>query len=186
MPYDPDGFWIPEPERSQPNNPSAYVGGTDAPVNYTYDSIVPSGVDLGSLGGIQSTSGGYDWAKLGQSLLDKATTPAGVASLMTLFAGLSGANKPSAAPGWKGVIDPNAMVANREQIAQPAYVPYSGQPVMGQKHFTDVQYSPRTAAASGPVGGDGVPLRKQSGVPVSDEVGILDNRDGMQQVALWG
>ena len=137
MPYDANGDWYED----------FTSGGYDSDFNYGADTGDLSTSDIGiggaSAGGDYS---GYDWAKLGRSILDKATTPAGVASLGTLFAGLSGANKPSAAPGWKGVIDPNAMVANREQIAQPAYVPYSGQPVMGQKHFTDTQYTTKAAA----------------------------------------
>ena len=187
MPYDPDGFWIPEPELAPLNNPSAYVGGTDAPVNYTYDSIVPSGVDLGSLGGIQSTGGGYDWGKLATTILGKAATPAGIASLGTAIAGLAGANKPSVAPGWKGIIDPNAMTASREQIAQPAYVPYSGQPVMGRKHFTDTQFT--TKAAEGGLmgfaaGGDTKKPRYLQGATDGMADKIATSIDGEQPAAL--
>lgn len=38
------------------NNPSAYVGGSDPPVKYTYENNVPSGVNLVNAGGVMSTS----------------------------------------------------------------------------------------------------------------------------------
>ena len=136
MPYDANGDWYED----------FTSGGYDSDFNYGADTGDLSTSDIGiggaSAGGDYS---GYDWAKLGKSILDKANTPAGVAALTTLFAGLSGANKPSASPGWKGVINPNATVAKREKIAQPTYVPYSGKPVMGQKHFTDVEYTTKAA-----------------------------------------
>jgi len=92
-------------------------GDTSTPaVNYDYDSIVPSGVDLGSLGGIQSTSGGFDWGKVGNYLTGVLTgkgSPADYAGIAALVAGLSGMNKPAASPGWRGVIDPNKYTFTR-------------------------------------------------------------------------
>jgi hypothetical protein len=102
------------------------------------------------------TPGGSDWAK---NILGKAATPAGIASLMALAGSLLGMNKPSASPGWKGVIDPNAYVANRAQIEQPKYEPYSGKPVMGGRQFTDVSYSKPSEAA---------PAQTVNGVPLAD------------------
>ena len=100
------------------------------------------------------TPGGSDWAK---NILGKAATPAGIASLMALAGSLLGMNKPSASPGWKGVIDPNAYVANRAQIEQPKYEPYSGKPAMGGRQFTDVTYS-KPGVAAPPQTVNGVPL----------------------------
>lgn len=101
-------------------------------------------------------AGGSDWAK---AILGKAATPAGIASLMALAGSLLGMNKPSASPGWKGVIDPNAYVANRAQIQQPAYEPYSGKPVMGGRQFTDVSYSKP---------GEAAPAQTVNGVPLAE------------------
>ena len=102
------------------------------------------------------TPGSSDWAK---NILGKAATPAGIASLMALAGSLLGMNKPSASPGWKGVIDPNAYVANRAQIEQPKYEPYSGKPVMGGRQFTDVSYSKP---------GEATPPQMVNGVPLAD------------------
>jgi hypothetical protein len=92
-----------------------------------------------------------------KKLLDKATTPGGIASLASLIGAAMGMNKAGASPGWKGVIDPNAYVANRAQIEQPEYQPYSGKPVMGGRQFTDVSYS-KPGAATPPQMVNGVPL----------------------------
>ena len=92
-----------------------------------------------------------------KKLLDKATTPGGIASLASLIGAAMGMNKAGASPGWKGVIDPNAYVANRAQIDQPEYQPYSGKPAMGGRQFTDVTYS-KPGAAAPPQTVNGVPL----------------------------
>ena len=94
-----------------------------------------------------------------KKLLDKATTPGGIASIASLIGAAMGMNKAGASPGWKGVIDPNAYVANRAQIEQPKYEPYSGKPVMGGRQFTDVSYSKPGAAA---------PAQTVNGVPLAD------------------
>jgi hypothetical protein len=115
-----------------------------------------------AIGGSSNTSGstvggspvgGSDVLK---KLLDKATTPGGLGFLASLLGSALGSNKAGASPGWKGVIDPNAYVANRAQIEQPEYQPYSGKPVMGGRQFTDVSYSKPGEAAPKTV--NGVPL----------------------------
>ena len=133
------------------NNPSAFVGGDDQRV-YTlpYESKVPPSVDLGSLGGIQSTSGGFDWGKAGNYLMGVLSgkgSPADYAGIAALVAGLSGMNKPVASAGWKGTINPNKYTFNQNKIAQPEYVPYSGSssPVMGRQNFTS-SYTTNAAA----------------------------------------
>jgi len=142
-----------DPATSTPaqNNPSAYVGGDTPGVEYNFESIVPSGVDLGSLGGVMSTGTPSDWAKLLKSFTDKATTPAGTLAGLTALYGLMGGNKPTGVPGWQGKIDPEKYTYNRKQIEQPAYVPYSGSsaPVMGRQHF-ESSYTPKGAAAPAP------------------------------------
>lgn len=178
MPYDADGSWYED----------FTSGGYDSDFNYGADIGDLSTSDIGiggaSAGGDYS---GFDWGKLANTILGKAATPAGIASLGTAIAGLAGANKPSVAPGWKGIIDPNAMVANREQIAQPAYVPYSGQPVMGQKHFTDTQFT--TKAAEGGLmgfaaGGDTKKPRYLQGATDGMADKIATSIDGEQPAAL--
>jgi len=101
-------------------------------------------------------SGGSDVLK---KLLDKASTPGGIASIASLIGAAMGMNKAGASPGWKGVIDPNAYVANRQQIEQPAYEPYSGKPAMGGSYFTDMTYTKPGAA---------VPAQTVNGVPLAD------------------
>ena len=88
-----------------------------------------------------------------KKFLDKATTPAGLGFLSSLLGSAMGMNKAGASPGWKGVIDPNAYVANRAQIEQPEYQPYSGKPAMGGRQFTDVSYSKPGEAAPQMVNG---------------------------------
>jgi hypothetical protein len=82
--------------------------------------------------------GSSDWAK---NLLGKAATPGGIAALMAAVAGARGANDPSTS-GWQGVLNPNALTATQTQIKQPAYVPYSGQAVMGRRQLSDMVYAP--------------------------------------------
>lgn len=134
------------------------VGGGDPGVILDPVTGLPTGGNAtgGSSNTVGGTGGGSDLFK---KLLDKATTPEGLASLFTLGGSLLGMNKPSASPGWRGVIDPNAYVANRAQIEQPAYEPYSGKPAMGGRQFTDVTYSKPGAA---------VPPQTVNGVPLAD------------------
>lgn len=112
---------------------------------YTYDNLVPSGVNLGSLGGIMSTESPNSWGNLLQSLISKATTPAGAAALATGLAGLLGANKPNASPGWRGKINPNKYTFTQRRIAQPEYVSYSRKPVMGRQNFEAPTYTQKAA-----------------------------------------
>lgn len=106
----------------------------------------PDGTVVSSGGsGVGATSGGVagstDWTGFAKSILGKAGTPAGIASLATGLYGMMGGNKPSTPPGWRGQINPEGLTATRAQIPQPAYKPYSGDPVMGRQHFTDTTYS---------------------------------------------
>jgi len=97
------------------------------------------GNGIGSAGG---AGGGTNWSSLAKSLLGKAATPAGIASLATGLYGAMGGNKPSTPPGWRGIINPNALTATRTQLEQPKYVPYSGEAMMGRKRFSDTTYGP--------------------------------------------
>lgn len=106
----------------------------------------PDGTVVSSGGsGVGATSrgvaGSTDWTGFAKSILGKAGTPAGIASLATGLYGMMGGNKPSTPPGWRGQINPEGLTATRAQIPQPEYKPYSGDPVMGRRHFTDTTYS---------------------------------------------
>jgi len=63
-------------------------------------------------------------------------------------AGLLGANKPTTTPsGYQGGIPQLAAV--RTALPQPARTPYTGQPAMGRRYFTDTQYvAPAQAEAT--------------------------------------
>lgn len=89
----------------------------------------------------RSAEGSSDWTGFAKNLLGKAATPGGIAGLAAVLGGALGMNKPSTPPGWRGVINPEALTATRAQIPQPAYTPYGGQPFMGRKNFTDTTYS---------------------------------------------
>ncbi len=94
-----------------------------------------------------TAAGGFDLSKLG--------TAGGIGTLGALIAAAMGANKPGTTPGWHGVIDPN-LEAQRQQIPQPAYEPYSDKPVMGSNQFTDLAVNPKGTAYAPTV--NGVPL----------------------------
>ena len=149
------------------NKSGTYVTNPDGTVDFipndsgviTYTNPKTGEVTLSggnATGATGATFGSSDWAK---SLLGKAATPAGIASLMTLAGAALGMNKPNASPGWKGTIDPNAYVANMQQIEQPKYEPYSGKPVMGGRQFTDISYNKT---------GEATPDPKVNGVPLTD------------------
>jgi hypothetical protein len=63
-------------------------------------------------------------------------------------AGLLGANKPTTTPsGYQGGIP--QLTAVRTALPQPARTPYTGQPAMGRRYFTDTQYvAPAQAEAT--------------------------------------
>ena len=100
--------------------------------------VSSGGSGVGATGGV---AGSTDWTGFAKSILGKAGTPAGIASLATGLYGMMGGNKPSTPPGWRGQINPEGLTATRAQIPQPEYKPYSGDPVMGGKRFTDTTYS---------------------------------------------
>jgi len=64
------------------------------------------------------------------------------------LAGLLGANKPTTTPsGYQGGIP--QLTAVRTALPQPARTPYTGQPAIGRRYFTDTQYvAPAQAAAT--------------------------------------
>jgi len=64
------------------------------------------------------------------------------------LAGLMGANKPTTTPsGYQGGIP--QLTAVRTALPQPARTPYTGQPAMGRRYFTDTQYvAPAQAEAT--------------------------------------
>lgn len=133
----------------------AIYGWSDDGTSYEQDQGVitytnPDGTVVSSGGSGVGASGGVagstDWTGFAKSILGKAGTPAGIASLATGLYGMMGGNKPSTPPGWRGQINPEGLTATRAQIPQPEYKPYSGDPVMGRRHFTDTTYSVKGGA----------------------------------------
>ena len=117
------------------DDPNQGYGPADPGMGVTIDPVT------GVVSGNVSSGAGNDWAKLASNILGKAGTPGGIAGLAGLLGGALGMNKPSTPPGWRGQINPEALTATRTQIPQPEYKPYSGDPVMGRKSFTDTTYS---------------------------------------------
>ena len=142
-----------------------YSGLQDADGEATYDWVEddPGVITYTDASGNQVASGGSgtgatsrtsgdtstNWSDVAKSILGKAATPGGIAGLATSLYGAMGGNKPSTPPGWRGIIDPNAMTATQTQIAQPAYTPYSGQAVMGRRQLSDVAMTPKPVLAAG-------------------------------------
>jgi hypothetical protein len=126
-------------------NSKEYEFVTNDPGVITYTDPVTGVVTASGGSGVGATGGGgggTNWSSLAKSLLGKAATPAGIASLATGLYGAMGGNKPSTPPGWRGVINPNALTATRTQLEQPEYKPYSGEAMMGRKRFSDTTYGP--------------------------------------------
>ena len=126
-------------------NSKEYEFVTNDPGVITYTDPVTGVVTASGGSGVGATGGGgggTNWSSLAKSLLGKAGTPAGIASLATGLYGAMGGNKPSTPPGWRGVINPNALTATRTQLEQPEYKPYSGEAMMGRKRFSDTTYGP--------------------------------------------
>jgi hypothetical protein len=131
--------------------------------SYTYktwaqlDTIagVPTGSTYGDSGSVNL---GNWWDKLGSSLQNTFKNPDGsynIGKILTAgggalggLAGLMGANKPTTTPsGYQGGIP--QLTAVRTALPQPARTPYTGQPAMGRRYFTDTQYvAPAQAEAT--------------------------------------
>lgn len=108
--------------------------GTEPTGNW-WEKAEPSGI-----GGLLKKISGYATGK--QKI--GGDNGVGLDQLMSLFlmAKVLGGGKGFMAPqtaGYKGGIP--KYTATRTQIPQPAYVPYSGQAVMGGKQLSDVQYA---------------------------------------------
>jgi hypothetical protein len=69
---------------------------------------------------------------------------AGLASVAGGIYGLMGGNTPKTG-GYKGTVPKYEAV--RRSITLPEYTPYSGQPAMGRRYFSDVAYVPKTDTA---------------------------------------
>jgi len=69
---------------------------------------------------------------------------AGLASVAGGIYGLMGGNTPKTG-GYKGTVPKYEAV--RRSINQPQYTPYSGEPAMGRRYFSDVAYVPETDTA---------------------------------------
>ena len=69
---------------------------------------------------------------------------AGLASVAGGIYGLMGGNTPKTG-GYKGTVPKYEAV--RRAITQPEYTPYSGEPAMGRRYFSDVAYVPKTDTA---------------------------------------
>jgi len=116
---------------------------------------VPTGSTYGDSGAVDL---GNWWDKLGSSLQNTFKNPDGsynIGKILTAgggalggLAGLMGANKPTTTPsGYQGGIP--QLTAVRTALPQPARTPYTGQPAMGRRYFTDTQYvAPAQAAAT--------------------------------------
>lgn len=105
------------------------------------------GSDQSGILGVLSKAFGSDAANKIKSLFinDKGLNIPMLGAIAGGIYGLTGGNKPTTG-GYKGTIPQLAAV--QKQVAQPEYVPYSGQPVMGRRYFSDVQYvKPGDAAA---------------------------------------
>ena len=138
--------------------------------SYTYktwaqlDTIagVPTGSTYGDSGAVDL---GNWWNKLGTSIQNtflqkdaKGNPIAGQYDIGKILAasggalgglaGLMGVNKPTTTPsGYQGGIP--QLTAVRTALPQPARTPYTGQPAMGRRYFTDTQYvAPAQAEAT--------------------------------------
>jgi hypothetical protein len=109
-------------------------------------------------GSNSSTSSGSWWDKLSTAAQNTFKNPDGsynIGKILTAgggalggLAGLLGANKPTTTPsGYQGGIP--QLTAVRTALPQPAHTPYTGQPAMGHRYFTDTQYvAPAQAEAT--------------------------------------
>jgi hypothetical protein len=123
---------------------------------------VPAGTTYGDSGAVDL---GNWWNKLGTSIQNtflqkdaKGNPIAGQYDIGKILAasggalgglaGLMGGNKPTTTPsGYQGGIPQLAAV--RTALPQPARTPYTGQPAMGRRYFTDTQYvAPAQAEAT--------------------------------------
>ena len=107
---------------------------------------------------INGTSVGNWWSQLGTAAQNAFKKPDGsydMGKILTAgggalggLAGLLGANKPTTTPsGYQGGIP--QLTAVRTALPQPARTPYTGQPAMGRRYFTDTQYvAPAQAEAT--------------------------------------
>jgi hypothetical protein len=147
---------------------------SDANGVITSDGVYKTWAELDELAGVPTgsvygDSGAVDlgnwWSKLGTSIQntflkkDAAGKPIPgeyeIGKILTAsggalggLAGLMGANKPTTTPsGYQGGIP--QLTAVRTALPQPARTPYTGQPAMGRRYFTDTQYvAPAQAAAT--------------------------------------
>ena len=107
---------------------------------------------------INGTSVGNWWSQLGTAAQNAFKKPDGSYDMGKILsagggalgglAGLLGANKPTTTPsGYQGGIP--QLTAVRTALPQPARTPYTGQPAMGRRYFTDTQYvAPAQAEAT--------------------------------------
>ena len=107
---------------------------------------------------INGTSVGNWWSQLGTAAQNAFKKPDGSYDMNKILtagggalgglAGLLGANKPTTTPsGYQGGIP--QLTAVRTALPQPARTPYTGQPAMGRRYFTDTQYvAPAQAEAT--------------------------------------
>lgn len=111
----------------------------------------------GGVGAVTGTGGnaalpGLSWDKLTKWLSTPGGAAIGIAGLDRILGGKLGSLMGfgtagnAGAAGYKGKVP--ELTAMRTQIAQPAYVPYSGQAVMGRKHFSDIAYTPTSTATA--------------------------------------
>jgi hypothetical protein len=101
----------------------------------------PKGNDASGIMGLLTKAVGKDTAAKIKKLFidDKGNVNAGVlAGIGAGIYGLTGGNTPTTG-GYKGTIPKYEAV--RQKISQPEYTPYSGQPAMGRRYFSDIGYA---------------------------------------------
>ena len=111
--------------------------------NLIYDS---NALNSGIIGVVNKMFGPQTANKLKKLFVnDKGEVNVGaLAGIAGGIYGLMGGNTPKTG-GYKGTVPKYEAV--RRSIAQPEYTPYSGQPAMGRRYFSDVAYVPKTDTA---------------------------------------
>lgn len=104
-------------------------------------------LDSGILGVVKKMFGANTAGKLKNLFVDPTTGDVNLGALAGIAGGiysLAGGNTPKTG-GYKGTVPKYEAV--RRSITQPEYKPYSGEPAMGRRYFSDVAYVPKTDTA---------------------------------------
>lgn len=104
-------------------------------------------LDSGILGVVKKMFGANTAGKLKNLFVNPTTGDVNLGALAGIAGGiysLAGGNTPKTG-GYKGTVPKYEAV--RRAIKQPEYKPYSGEPAMGRRYFSDVAYVPKTDTA---------------------------------------